>query len=250
MLLPLNQITYAVSKVMFPALCRMQGDTARAKAIYLRSIAMIALVTFPLMLGLLAVADHFILAVYGPVWAGVIPILRIFCVLGLVQSVSSTVGWIYQSQGRTDLMFWWGTVWALLSIGAMLLGVWLGSSTAVAACLTVMGLLLTFPGFGIAGNLINMAIRDVAQATWRVLACATAMACSVCILEAALPSGWSHRQRLSAEVPFGILVYALLVHLSRLAPYQELRAILTARLRPRTCPTALLDARWTLGTHP
>lgn len=238
MLLPLTQITYVVSKVMFPALSRMQEDKARVRSIYLRSIAMIALITFPLMLGLLVVADHFILAIYGPAWAGVIPILRIFCILGMVQSIS-TGGWIFQSQGRTDWMFWWGIICSFLSIGAMMLGVHLGSAVAVAACLTAIGILLTPPGFSISGKLIGMTLRDVAQSTWSVLACAAAMACSVWAVGVFLPSSWSHWAFLSVEVPFGAVVYALLVHVSQLAPYQELRAIVFRKVHATSGPSVL-----------
>jgi O-antigen/teichoic acid export membrane protein len=239
MLMPLSQITYVVSKVMFPALSRLQDDKARVKSIYLRSIALIALVTFPLMLGLLVVADHFILAIYGNAWAGAIQILRIFCVLGMVQSISSTAGWIYQSQGRTDWMFWWGVICAFLSIGAMMLGVRLGSAMAVAVCLTAIGILLTPPGFSISGKLIGMTLRDVVQSTWSVLACAAAMACSVWALGVFLPSSWSHWVFLSVEVPFGAVVYALLLHVSQLAPYQELRAIVFRKVHATSGPSVL-----------
>jgi O-antigen/teichoic acid export membrane protein len=237
MLLPLTQVTYVVSKVMFPALSRLQDDKARVRSIYLRSIAMIALITFPLMLGLLVVADHFILAIYGNAWAGVIPILRVFCVLGMVQSISSTAGWIFQSQGRTDWMFWWGIICALLSIGVMMLGVRLGSAMAVAACLTAIGILLTPPAFSISGKLIDMTLRDVAQSTWSVLACAAAMACSVWALGAFLPSSWSHWAYLSIEVPFGMAAYALLIHVFQLTPYRECRTMLLQQLKPETHPS-------------
>ncbi len=239
MLLPLTQITYVVSKVMFPALSRMQDDKARVRSVYLRSIALIALITFPLMLGLLVVADHFVLAIYGNAWAGVIPILRMFCVLGLVQSISSTAGSIYQSQGRTDWMFWWGTIYALLYIGGIILGVWLGSSMAVAACLTVVGILLTPVGFIVSGKLIGMSFLHVAKSAWGVLACATAMACSIWFLGALLPPSWSHWAYLSVVVPFGVGVYAVLIHLFQLAPYRELRTLLTRQVRATIVPPVL-----------
>jgi PST family polysaccharide transporter len=238
MLMPLTQITDVVSRVMFPALSRLQDEKVRVKSIYLRAIAMIALVTFPLMLGLFVVADHFILAVYGTAWAGVIPILRIFCVLGMAQSVSSTVGWIYQSQGRTDWMFWWGTLCALLSIGAMVLGVRLGSTMAVAACLTAMGLLLTSPSFSIPGKLIGMTLRDVAQSTWSVLACATAMALSVWLLGLLLPHSWSDWTHLGVEVSFGAAIYLVLVRLCQLAPYREFRGVLIGQIETTFGPSA------------
>jgi len=230
MLMPLSQITYVVSKVMFPALARLQEDKARVKSIYLRSIAMIALVTFPLMSGLFVLANHFVLAIYGPQWAGVVPILRVFCILGMFQSIS-TAGWIFQSQGRTDWMFWWGTISAFLSIGAMLVGVWLGSPLAVAACLVVTGVFLTPPSFIISGKLIGMSLREVVGSAWGVLACAAAMACAVWALGVSLPSSWSHWAFLSLEVPFGMAVYALLIHYTQLAPYREFRAIAKQQIR-------------------
>jgi O-antigen/teichoic acid export membrane protein len=230
MLMPLSQITYVVSKVMFPALSRLQEDKARVKNIFLRSIAMIALVTFPLMSGLFVVADHFVLAIYGPLWSGVIPILRMFCILGMFQSIS-TGGWIFQSQGRTDWMFWWGTISALLSFGAMLVGVWLGSPLAVAACLVATGLLLTPAGFIVPGKLIGMKLRDVVRSTWGVLACAAVMAGAVWSLEFSLPSNWSHWAFLSLEVPFGMAVYLLFIHHAQLAPYLEFRTIAKQQIR-------------------
>lgn len=230
MLLPLSQITYVVSKVMFPALSRLQDDKDRIKNIYLRSIAMIALVTFPMMMGLLVIADHFILAIYGPKWSGVIPILRVFCILGMVQSVYSTIGWIYQSQGRTDWMFRWGIFSACLSIMAMGLGVWLGSPLAIAACLTVVGIVLLPPGFDIPGKLIRVTKRDVAQSVSGVSICAAAMAFSVWILEVVLPSGWSQWAYLGLETSFGAVVYFLLIHFSRLTPYLEFREIMARQI--------------------
>jgi O-antigen/teichoic acid export membrane protein len=232
MLMPVNQITNVVSKVMFPVLSRLQDDKVRVRSIYLRSIAIIALVTFPLMLGLLAVADHFILAVYGAGWIGAIPILRIFCVLGMVQSVSSPVGWIYQSQGRTDWMFRWGVICAVLSIGAMVAGMFLGSVTAIAACLTAMGILLTPPAFNISGKLIGMKMADIIRSTWSVLVCAALMAGLLWFLGILLPSGWSAWAHLSIEVPFGVIVYVVLVHAWQLGPYQEVRAMAISRMRP------------------
>jgi len=230
MLMPLNQITYVVSRVMFPALSRIQDDKERIRNIYLRSIAMIALVTFPLMSGLFVVADQFVLAIYGPAWSGVAPILRIFCILGMFQSIS-TGGWIFQSQGRTDWMFWWGSASALLSIAAMLVGVWIGSPLAVAACLVVTGILLMPAGFIIPGKLIGMRLRDVVRSVWAVLACASLMACAVWVLGAGLPSSWPPWALLSLQVTFGVLAYGLLIHCTKLAAYGDLRRIAKQQIR-------------------
>lgn len=243
MMLPLTQVTYVISKVMFPALARLQNDLQRVRSIYLRSISIISLITFPLMLGLLVIADHFTLAVYGSAWRGVVPILRIFCALGLVQSIYSTVGWIYQSQGRTGWMFLWGVFSAALSIAGMIAGVWLGSPTMVAICLTVVGILLVPPGFAIPGKLIGLTFRDVAVCVSGVFACAGAMACSVFVLGALLPTSLSHWICMGIEIAWGIVTYMTLIHVFQLTAYRDLLGILRSRLRSDFFLAALPPSR-------
>jgi O-antigen/teichoic acid export membrane protein len=231
MLLPLSQVTWVVAGVMFPALSKLQNDKMRVKDIYIRMVGIIGLITFPMMLGLLVVADHFVLALYGPAWAEVIPVLRIFCILGMAQAISSTVGLIFQSQGRTDWMFWWGSFSGGLSIVGIMIGVWMGSLAAIATCLLLVTILLVIPTFSIAGGLIGMAVREIMRVTSGVLASAAAMAGLVWALGALLPASWPHWKFLAAQVPFGMVVYILLAHLFRLASYQELRTIIVRQVR-------------------
>jgi len=220
----------------------LQNDKVRVKAIYLRSIAMIALVTFPLMLGLLVVADHFVLAIFGPVWAGVIPILRVFCILGMTQSIYSTIGWIFQSQGRTDWMLRWGAFSAVVSIAGIGLGVWLGSPLAIAICLALIGILLLPPGFDIPGKLIGITARDVTDSILGITGCAATMAVCVWILRMLLPHNWSNWQHLSVEVLFGGAIYLALAHLLQLAAYRELRDILVRQVEASFGPSVLSSA--------
>jgi O-antigen/teichoic acid export membrane protein len=230
MLLPITQITTVVSKVMFPALAKIQHDKARIRDIYLRAIAMIALVTFPLMLGLLSVSEHFILAVYGPMWSGVIPILRIFCILGMIQSIYTTVGWIFQSQGRTDRLLRWGVFSGSCSIAAMLVGIWLGTLQALALCLTIIAVLLLPYTYTFSKKLVNVGLFDAAHSVSGVFACSAAMAAFVWGFGMLLPRTWRSWEYLAAEVPFGIVVYFALVHVCQLAPYREFRVLAMQQL--------------------
>ncbi|MDD5304531.1 MAG: lipopolysaccharide biosynthesis protein, partial [Elusimicrobia bacterium] len=103
MLLPIDQVCDVLTRVMFPVLSLLQKDIASVKRVYLRATRAIALISFPLMLGLLVVAEPLIETVYGEKWLGAVPLIRILCLTGLSQSLGTTVGWIFNSQGRTDL---------------------------------------------------------------------------------------------------------------------------------------------------
>jgi PST family polysaccharide transporter len=236
MLLPLSQVTWGVSKVMYPALSKVRGEKVRVKSLCLRTVRMVALITFPLMLGLLAVTDHFILALYGSDWAAVIPVLRILCLLGMLQSVSTMAGVILQSQGRTDWLFWWACVSGGLSIAGIIAGVLLGTLEAIAGCLLVSAIALLPLNIKIPGKLIDITWRDIWWDLWSVLACAVGMASTVWILGITLPHDWPHWRYLAIQIPFAIGVYALFVHLFRIASYEDLRRIVFRQIREALGP--------------
>ncbi|HMJ11650.1 MAG TPA: MOP flippase family protein, partial [Polyangiaceae bacterium] len=180
MMLPLREISNVLGKVLFPALSRIHADKPRVKTLYLRWLDVIAFISFPIMALLFASADNLIVALYGDKWQPVVPILRIFCVVGAFQSLGTTVGWIYQSQGRTDWMFRWGLIASLLIIGSIVYGVWLGSIRAVATSYAIMTVaVLSYPQFAIPGRLIDMKPLELLLTIWRTAFCAVITAGTV-----------------------------------------------------------------------
>ena len=215
---------------MFPALSRIQSDKARVKRIYLRSISSIALLTFPLMLGLLVVADSFVLTLYGPKWAAVIPVLQVLCIVGLVQSIVSTTGWIYTSQGHTDWQLWWTIGAGALTFAAFMIGVqWGVIGVAVAYAIRVYSTL--YFALAIPGRLIDITFFEVVRAVAGIFGCAASMALLVWAVGWLLPADWPPWAYLAVQVLVGAVVYGGLVHLFRLLAYQDVRAIVAAQWR-------------------
>jgi len=105
MLLPLRNLTSVFSKVMFPAFSKMQNDLSSIKYHYLNMIKHIALLSFPLMIGLSLVSKEFVLLVFGIKWIKMIPILAILSALGPLQSIGSLNGLIYNSLGKANIAF-------------------------------------------------------------------------------------------------------------------------------------------------
>jgi PST family polysaccharide transporter len=226
MLMPLQQISGTVGRVMFPALSEIQEDKVFVKQIYLRTISVIALVTFPMMMGLLVVADSFVMALLGPKWLEVIPILQIMCFLGLVQSLVATLGWIYTSQGRTDLFFQWSLGAGALLILSILIGIWFGTVKAVAMCYAfTSGVVLLYPAFAIPGKLIHMTFSEVVRSVSGIFGCALMMSLSVHLLGMALPLDCPHWANLAFKIPFGALVYIGLIHVFQIKGYLDIKQL-------------------------
>ncbi|MFA5499529.1 MAG: MOP flippase family protein [Candidatus Omnitrophota bacterium] len=122
MLYPLQNIAWVISKVMFPAFSKIQDSLEKVRRTYLKTVKAIALIAFPVMLGLFAVAPEFVNVVFGNKWSEAIPTIRILCICGLFQSIGTTVGMIYLSMGRAGLQLKLQFLGTILVIVCVLIG--------------------------------------------------------------------------------------------------------------------------------
>ncbi len=226
MLLPISEVISVLGTVMVPALSSIQQDRARVKSIYLRAMPMIGLIAFPMMLGLLVVAEPFVLTFLGEQCAAVAPLLRILCIVGVIQSMCSPTGWIYTSQGRTDWMFWWGIGGSGTLILGIVVGVLHGTAQAVAFYYLLANVLTCYPCIAIAGRLIDLRFSEVARSVLGPLVCASLMAVIVWGAGTLLPAAWPPVARLASLVALGVVSYTALVLGSRLSVLAELRDLL------------------------
>ena len=185
MLYPLQSITTVICRVMFPVYSKLQDDDASFRVVYLRTASMIAFVTFPLMLGLFAVAEPFIRTVFGAKWIPVIPLIRIFAPVGMLQSIESTVGAIYQAKSRTGAMFLWGIFSGLLSIGAFAVGLHWGV-LGVTIGYAVWSAVILVPCLVIPFRFIDLPLEAFARALMRPLAASLLMGAGVMLLHLAV----------------------------------------------------------------
>ncbi|TNC49153.1 lipopolysaccharide biosynthesis protein [Rubellimicrobium rubrum] len=122
LLFPLQQIANPLSKVMVPALSRLEGEPDRYRHAFLRVQNLSLLASLPGVAFMTAMADVLIPFMLGPKWE---PSAMIFAALGfagLVQTLSNPTGWLFISQGRSGDYATWGLVSAVIAVGSFLLG--------------------------------------------------------------------------------------------------------------------------------
>ncbi|MCP5053502.1 MAG: MOP flippase family protein [bacterium] len=232
MLMPLNQMTRIFNRVMFSALSKIHQDKKRVKSIYLRSIRAISLVTFPLMMGLAVVSESFVLALFGEKWQEVAPILQVLCAVGLIQCITSTAGWIFNSQGRADWNFRWSIVAGILTFIAFGIGIrWGAMGVAVAYLIRVYSTFyfhLTIPG-----KLIGMTFTEIMRSLSGVFLASLTMAAAVWGLRLTFPPGWASGLNLTLQVSAGVVIYGSIVHGFRLRAYEEVRQLIKEQWQSR-----------------
>jgi len=206
MLYPLQNITAIITRVMFPALSRIQNDNVKFKEVYIKLINVIALITFPLMLGLIAVNNNFVFVVFGVKWEPVITLILILAPLGLIQSVYTPAGMIYQAKGRTDWWFKWGVLTGILFISAFWIGLKWGIY-GVALGYLIANFLALYPGMAIPFSLIKLKVSEFLLSLRKTLAISLIMFFAVFGMKLLLIDFLSLKSVLVVSVLIGGLFY-------------------------------------------
>lgn len=137
MLWPLQNLSAVVGRALLPVLSRMQTDPERLAQAYLKATAAIVLVSAPLMFGLFVLREPFVNTVFGSQWMPVAGMLAWLAPVGLLQSLVTTVGFLYLATGRTDLLFRWGIFGCTVVVAALIIGIQSGVNGLLIAYLIV-----------------------------------------------------------------------------------------------------------------
>ena len=156
-LFPISNISYVIGRVMFPALSEIQEDKERVRINYIKACRYISSVSFPVMIGIMVTAPLLVRVVFGPQWEESIFIVQVLAIVGLLQSLTTTMGWLYQSQGRTDVLFRWGILAIVVYGIAFAIGLHWGIN-GVAVAYVIAGVLLVYPNFAIPFRFIDLGV--------------------------------------------------------------------------------------------
>jgi len=182
MLLPLNNIGAVLGQVMFPALSQLQNNLPQFRAVYRRALLAVAFVMFPLMAGLAALCEPFVLFLLGPRWAEVVPVLQILSLVGLLQSIVFPVGWIFTALGKTKEQFKLSIILGVFFVVAVAVGVQFGI-IGVAWAYAAWTLLSAYLNLLIAGRFIDFPVWQVVRSVARSFVLSIVMAGTVFALD-------------------------------------------------------------------
>ena len=95
--------TSTLSSVLFPVLTKVQDDKDALLRYVRRYISIASYIAFPVMLGLFAVAENFVLVLLTEKWLPAVPYIRIFCVSMMFDMVHSGNCEAIKAIGRSDI---------------------------------------------------------------------------------------------------------------------------------------------------
>ncbi len=114
-----NRFAMPMRRVTFPVLSTVQTEDQRLAAGYVKVAKYIAIILFPALGGLAAVAGPAVAVLWGEKWLPVVVPLQILCFRSAIQSVISPVRDVFLCKDRPDIPFKYGVCTLVFTCGAV-----------------------------------------------------------------------------------------------------------------------------------
>ncbi len=209
LLLSLQNITSVFIRVLYPIFTKFQDDNRKIKETYLLMTLSLSIITFPLMIGIIGISDIFVDIFLGDKWAPVKDLLVVFAILGLIQSVFTQTGIIFQTKGKTDVWFKWGIFASVIYIFSYIIGMQWGI-LGVALSYLAANLVLVIPGLLIPFRYFECKISELFYNLKEVIVIAIIMFLLLAGTKHVLSGVISKELMLALLIITGVLSYGLL----------------------------------------
>jgi O-antigen/teichoic acid export membrane protein len=127
-----------ITPVLHPVLARYIDQPKTIFEEYLKVVNILAMLGIPISIFVFFSSNEIVYLVLGSKWMEVAPVLQIFGASIWLQMVNSSGGAIFQSMGRTDMLFKMGILSTITTISATLIGIfYFKSLTLTALCISI-----------------------------------------------------------------------------------------------------------------
>ncbi|MDA0974418.1 MAG: lipopolysaccharide biosynthesis protein [Phycisphaerales bacterium] len=180
---PVTQLNKPLTMVSRSVLARLQHDAERFRAYYRQGIETIASASLPVTMWFLISAEETVLTVLGPQWTASVPIFQALAPAAMLASLGVVTSWIYVPLGRTDRLFRWQCLQAVVTVAALAIGLrWGAIGVAVAFSTSLFLLRVPAIAYCLHGTFVRWS--DVLGSVWRpVVAVAVAGAAAAVVAE-------------------------------------------------------------------
>lgn len=210
MIYPLTNISDVIKRVMFPYFSNFQKDNKKIFSSYLNVLKVISLITFPAMLGLMAIANDFVLYLFGPKWETTAILLVVLAPVGLIQSLTTTTGTIFLTKDRADLLFKTGLIWGFILILAFVVGLKWGL-IGIAVAYLFANIIWVLPLLKISISQIDANLKDTVFPLLKIMVFSLIMALLLFLFNRYTEIQLSYK--FFTEIILGVSVYSIIVWL-------------------------------------
>lgn len=142
LLTPIQLIAQTVTRVLFPAIAKLEQDKKQISNLILRSTQGISFIAFPLMSFVAVSAHDTVLTILGSAWLPAVAVVQVLSITGARQAITAINAPVLMGMGRSDIHLKFNLLAAVIQIAGITLGLW-GGILGVAIGYTIAGIVLT-----------------------------------------------------------------------------------------------------------
>ncbi|MFC7229667.1 lipopolysaccharide biosynthesis protein [Salinirubellus salinus] len=101
---PATEVTRTISNVVFSMYSKLQDDRDRLRNAFLQTLRLVGVLSFPMVIGIVAVAPVFVDVVLGDDWTPAITTMQILTVYGGVTALTVLFEQVWKAVGRPELV--------------------------------------------------------------------------------------------------------------------------------------------------
>ena len=219
---PSSNLTSIMQRVTYPVLCQIQDDDQRLAQIYRRFLRVSAFIIFPLLVGLSAVAEPFVVLLLKEQWLFAATLLQIICFSMMWYPIHAINLNLLQVKGRSDLFLKLEIIKKIIAVIVLCVTIQMG---LIAMCIGQIftSLICLIINTYYTGKLINvgfiMQMRDLLPTLLLSLSMWVLVYNSISLIQ-----GTSYQ--LLAGILIGIIYYTSVAILFRLPEVDEIKSII------------------------
>ena len=216
--IPVDKVSTVLGAVALPVFSKVQDDRPALRRYVTRLTEGLAIVTFPLAIGLALVADYVVLVALGPRWQAAIAPLRLLALYAGFRSVMALLPQVLTAIGRASWAMWVGIVLALVLPASFYVGTGWGTSGVAVAWIIMYPVIVVPMLLMYTLRAIGLPLREYLLTLWPATSGTLVMVGLVLVMRMLLPSGWPQAGLLGLLVGSGAAAYLAtlwLLHASR-----------------------------------
>jgi len=223
--IPVDRVGALVGQVTPAFFSAVQKNPAGLRRYVLGITEGLALITFPVSLGLALVARDFVLVVLGPKWEATIAPLQVLAAYAAVRSITPLLPQVLQIIRDSRFEMWRMVAAAVVMPVCFYVAGQRWGTVGLAMAWVLVDPLFSFVLYRRVLSKIALSARAYVVALWPALSGTALMAVAVLAVGAFSGSEWSAGARLAAQIGAGVVMYGLaciVLHRERFAGFREL----------------------------
>jgi len=220
-----DKVTALIGQVAPAFFTAVQKNPPAIRRYLLRITEAIALITFPVSLGLALVARDFVMAVLGPKWEGTVAPLQVLAAYAAFRSITPLLAQVLHSIRDTKFAMWTMVAAAVVMPTSFYFSGQRWGTVGLAMAWVLVDPLFAFALYWRTFSKIELSPRAYLRALWPAVSGSALMAAAVLALGVLSPSEWTPGLRLAAQIGAGVFTYGLVcvvLHRKRFEAFHEL----------------------------